>query len=66
MGVLAEVAATIAGVESNIDEVEVRYRDSETSSLIFRLGVRDRQHLASVLRSVRAMSSVLKVSRDCA
>jgi GTP pyrophosphokinase len=66
MGVLAEVAATIAGVESNIDEVEVRYRDAETSSLIFRLGVRNRQHLANVLRSVRAMSSVLKVSRDCA
>ncbi len=63
MGVLAEVAATIAKVQSNIDQVEVRSRDIDTSLLIFNIEVRDRVHLAKVMRSIRAMKSILKVSR---
>ncbi|MEM6818273.1 MAG: bifunctional (p)ppGpp synthetase/guanosine-3',5'-bis(diphosphate) 3'-pyrophosphohydrolase [Pseudomonadota bacterium] len=64
MGVLAEVAATIADVGSNIDQVEVGARDIDTSNLTFGIEVRDRQHLAEVLRSIRAMKSVLKVNRN--
>ncbi|MEL6216013.1 MAG: ACT domain-containing protein, partial [Pseudomonadota bacterium] len=61
---LAEVAATIADVGSNIDQVEVGARDIDTSNLTFGIEVRDRQHLAEVLRSIRAMKSVLKVNRN--
>ena len=64
MGVLAEVAATIASVDSNIDQVEVGARDIDTSNLSFRIEVTDRQHLATVMRSIRAMKSVLRVSRN--
>ncbi|MEL7022475.1 MAG: bifunctional (p)ppGpp synthetase/guanosine-3',5'-bis(diphosphate) 3'-pyrophosphohydrolase [Pseudomonadota bacterium] len=66
MGVLAEVAATIADVGSNIDQVEVGSRDIDTSNLTFGIEVRDRQHLAEVLRSIRAMKSVTKVTRNLA
>ena len=66
MGVLAEVAATIAEVRSNIDQVEVRARDLDASLLTFNIEVRDRTHLAEVMRSIRSMKSVLRVSRQLA
>ncbi len=66
MGVLAEVAATIANVQSNIDQVEVRARDLDSSQLTFNIEVRDRVHLAEVIRSIRSMKSVLRVSRQLA
>ncbi|MEM8546547.1 MAG: bifunctional (p)ppGpp synthetase/guanosine-3',5'-bis(diphosphate) 3'-pyrophosphohydrolase, partial [Pseudomonadota bacterium] len=66
MGVLAEVAATIADTNSNIDQVEVRSRDMDMSVLAFGIEVKDRSHLAEVMRNIRAMKSVQKVSRNLA
>ena len=66
MGVLAAVAANIAGTKTNINHVSVVERDGDTSTLIFQLQVGDRQQLASVIRNIRAMPDVLKVSRSCA
>ncbi|MCP5092330.1 MAG: bifunctional (p)ppGpp synthetase/guanosine-3',5'-bis(diphosphate) 3'-pyrophosphohydrolase [Gammaproteobacteria bacterium] len=65
-GVLAEVAATIADCGSNIEQVEVLGRHEDCSVLSFLLTVRDRSHLAQIMRNVRKMQNVLKVSRDCA
>lgn len=65
-GVLAEVAATIADCSSNIEQVEVLGRHEDCSVLSFLLQVRDRDHLAKIMRNVRSMSNVLRVSRDCA
>ena len=65
-GVLAEVAATIADSESNIEQVEVISRHEDVSVLTFLLQVRDRIHLAQIMRNVRNMPNVIKVSRDCA
>ena len=66
MGVLAEVAATIADAGSNIEQVSVLDRHEDCSVITFVLQVRDRNHLARVLRGIRNMKSVLRVSRDCA
>jgi len=66
MGVLAAVAASIAGTETNIDHVSLVERDVDTSSLIFELHVRDRKHLARVVRTIRNMPDVLKVFRTIA
>ncbi|MBK7251610.1 MAG: bifunctional (p)ppGpp synthetase/guanosine-3',5'-bis(diphosphate) 3'-pyrophosphohydrolase [Gammaproteobacteria bacterium] len=63
MGVLAAVAAAIAGTETNIDRVSVEERDAETSSLSFELKVRDRRHLARIMRVIRRMPDVLRVTR---
>ena len=65
-GVLAEVAATIADCGSNIEQVEVISRHEGVSVLTFLLQVRDRIHLANIIRNVRNMPNVIKVSRDCA
>jgi (p)ppGpp synthase/HD superfamily hydrolase len=65
-GVLAEVAAVIADSESNIEEVAVVIRHQDTSSMSFLLQVKDRTHLAHIMRNVRKMSNVKSVSRDSA
>jgi len=66
MGVLARVASAIAGTQTNIDRVSVVERDSDSSTLIFELLVHDRRHLARVIRAVRGMPEVLKVTRTLA
>jgi len=65
-GVLAQVAAAIAANETNIDHVIVEERDSETSTLVFELKVHDRRQLASIMRVIRRMPDVLRVSRTIA
>ena len=65
-GVLAEVAATIGDCGSNIEQVEVLGRHEDCSVLSFLLLVKDRVHLAKIMRSVRNMKNVIRVSRDCA
>jgi GTP diphosphokinase / guanosine-3',5'-bis(diphosphate) 3'-diphosphatase len=66
MGVLAAVAAAISGTETNIDHVLVEERDSDTSTLVFELKVRDRKHLARIVRVIRRMPEVLRVTRTLA
>ena len=65
-GVLAEVAAMIADSRSNIEQVEVISRHEDVSVLTFLLQVHDRKHLAQIMRNVRKMPNVIKVSRECA
>ena len=65
-GVLAEVAATIADSGSNIEQVEVISRHEDVSVLTFLLQVHDRIHLAKIIRNVRKMASVIRVSRTIA
>ncbi len=65
-GVLAEVAATIADCRSNIEQVEVISRHEDCSVLTFLLKVKNRTHLAQIMRNVRKMPNVIRVSRDCA
>lgn len=65
-GVLAEVAATIGDCGSNIEQVEVLGRHEDCSVISFLLQVSDRVHLAKIMRKVRNMPNVIRVSRDCA
>jgi (p)ppGpp synthase/HD superfamily hydrolase len=63
MGVLAAIASNIATTETNIEHVAVDERDGDASTLIFDLQVRDRKHLAHVIRNLRRMPEVLRVTR---
>ena len=63
-GVLAKVSAALASAEADITHVNMgQERAQEAIELRFGIAVRDRVHLASVLRSVRRTSSVLRVQR---
>jgi guanosine-3',5'-bis(diphosphate) 3'-pyrophosphohydrolase len=62
-GVLATVAAAIAERDSNIENVEYQERDQQTSTLMFTIEVRNRKHLAMVMRRVRNAPVVHAVYR---
>ncbi len=61
-GVLARVAAAIADAGSNIDNV-VMEGDGTYTTMNFMLQVRNRHHLAQVMRGLRRISEVEKISR---
>jgi RelA/SpoT family (p)ppGpp synthetase len=63
MGVLAAIASNIASTETNIEHVAVDERGGDASTLIFDLQVRDRKHLAHVIKNMRKMPEVLRVTR---
>ena len=63
-GVLAKVAAALAVAEADITHVNMgQERAQDATELKFGLAVRDRVHLASVMRSVKRTGSVLRVQR---
>ncbi len=62
-GVLATVASAIAERNSNIENVEYQERDQQTSTLMFTIEVRNRKHLADVMRGVRNAAVVHGVYR---
>jgi GTP pyrophosphokinase len=63
VGLLAEVAGRISGTHTNIDHVRVD-TEGDASALIFRVKVRDRKQLAQVVRSIRTIPGVVRVSRS--
>ncbi len=62
-GVLAEVASTISESEGNILNVAVDERDGMIATINFSIAVKGRRHLARVMRRLRVVSSVLRISR---
>ncbi len=62
-GVLATVAAELADMEANIEHVDMTERDGTHSSLVFTISVKDRQHLARIMRRVRGIDQVMRVYR---
>jgi (p)ppGpp synthase/HD superfamily hydrolase len=66
VGVLAAVASAIAETQTNIDQVQLEERDASSSFLRIQLQVRDRKHLARVIRTIRSMPDVQRVFRTLA
>ena len=62
-GVLASVAAAISEQDANIDTVNFDDRDGQYTAMDFTLEVRDRVHLARIMRRVRALESVVRINR---
>ncbi len=62
-GVLASVAANISDMEANIDNVSVEEKEGMIVTIQFTLGVRSRLHLARVMKRLRVLNSVLRISR---
>jgi RelA/SpoT family (p)ppGpp synthetase len=63
-GVLATVARAIGDADSNIENVGIEEGDGLTNNLKFMLTVRNRQHLASVMRRVRNIPAVIRIIRS--
>ena len=62
-GVLASLATVIAANHSNINTVSVEERDGKFSIIRFTIEVENRTHLATIMRKIRALEGVIKISR---
>jgi RelA/SpoT family (p)ppGpp synthetase len=63
VGMLAELAGKISSTGTNIEHVRVD-SDDDSSLLAFRLKVRDRKHMAQVMRSIHGTPGVMRVTRN--
>jgi (p)ppGpp synthase/HD superfamily hydrolase len=62
-GVLAKVASAIAEAGSNIDSIAMEEDRMVFTAMHFVLEVKNRQHLARVMRALRRLPDVKKISR---
>jgi guanosine-3',5'-bis(diphosphate) 3'-pyrophosphohydrolase len=62
-GVLATIAAVIADTEANIDNVSIEERDGIHTAIGLTVAVRDRRHLARIMRHLRAIEQVVRINR---
>lgn len=64
IGVLAAISSEIAATHTSIEKVTINNRDGNVSTEIFELLVNDRHHLAQVIKRLRKMPDVVKVTRS--
>jgi len=62
-GSLATIASTISELDSNIENVTVVDQDDRVSVDLITLTVKDRVHLAKIMRRLKELSVVLKITR---
>ena len=62
-GIIANIASAVSEADAAIERINREERDAKTSVIVLEVGVRDRQHLANVVRQVRRIKSVMKISR---
>jgi len=62
-GMLAQVSGCISQAEANINDLSMEQRAGEMTHIHILLSVRDRIHLANVLRGLRMLPGVIRVSR---
>jgi GTP diphosphokinase / guanosine-3',5'-bis(diphosphate) 3'-diphosphatase len=63
IGMLASISSAIAGTDTNIGHATVEQRDGDVSLIKLEVEVKDRKQLARVVRTIRQMPEVLRVSR---
>jgi GTP pyrophosphokinase len=62
-GVLANLAATIANMSSNIEHVQLTEKDGRISTIEFVVTVKDRIHLARIMKKLRSLPVVNRIWR---
>ncbi len=64
LGVLANLTGAINQERSNIQSLNTEEKDGRVYTAYLRLTVRDRIHLANIMRKIRVMPDVIKVQRN--
>jgi guanosine-3',5'-bis(diphosphate) 3'-pyrophosphohydrolase len=62
-GIIAELASTISATDAGVENIHVEERNAELTSVIVRLSIQDRTHLARVIRRLRNVPGVLSINR---
>jgi len=62
-GLLADLATSIADAQGNIDNVSMERPDGGLIAMFFSVQVRDRRHLAHIMRGLKRVNAVRRVQR---
>ncbi len=62
-GILAEIAAEVTAADAGVDSIKVDERNAEVSTMIMGVTVRDRTHLARLMRRLRNVAAVINLAR---
>lgn len=62
-GVLASLASAFSECDSNIADIHIDPKDGRHNYLIFTVSVKNRTHLAKIMRRLRSIKSVMRLSR---
>ena len=62
-GIIAVLASTITNADANVDRISMMERDAHLSTVNLVLAVRDRVHLARVIKRLRIIKGVTKITR---
>ena len=62
-GTLATIASTISAMDSNIEAVSIVEQDDKVCIDLITLTVKDRVHLASIIRKLKKLFIILKITR---
>ena len=62
-GLLAELATAVGNADANIDTVSMERPDGNDVAMFFGVQVRDRRHLAHVMRALHRIPDVRRVQR---
>jgi (p)ppGpp synthase/HD superfamily hydrolase len=62
-GIIASIAAGVAQNDANIEKIDVNEKDARISNVNLNLTVHNRVHLAQVIKSLRTLPGVIRLSR---
>ncbi len=60
----AKIASRITELGANIEKIQYKEKDPSRNILRLTIGVKNRVHLADVMRRIRGMRQVEKIGRD--
>ena len=63
-GIIADLATAVADADAGVEEINVMERNARTSAVSVLVGVNNRNHLARVMRRLKAVPSVLTMARS--
>ena len=60
---IASIAGAVSEVDAGVEAINVEERNAEVTSISLDVSVRDRNHLARVMRRLRATGDIVAISR---
>lgn len=62
-GLIAVLASAVTDADANVEKISMDERDGRTSAVLLAISVRDRVHLARVIKQLRVIKGVQHVTR---
>jgi len=62
-GVIAMLASAVAAADANVESIDILEKDSSTGSINLDVAVTDRVHLSRVMKKIRQLKQLIKVTR---